>query len=464
MDMGNRHAADEVASPAVDTSRGRAQLGPLGMALVIALVLFVGGCAAPAVSTGRGHPTHHHEPALVTIPLRVTVVANEFMGQLMAGQFDLQWGELSAMARAQWPSESARAAMLQAKFQGTSKILSYTLGQVTPAPSWVSPEDPAQSISGGWQVPVKVSFFAPNAMLPTGVAADYAQLPLVVLLTGSDPPLVVGEGPASLDAPIIEPAVTTQRTAPVPILMYHVVAPFPVRTQWNSRYAYSLEYGLTVTPSQFSAQMAYLASAQAHAISLTRLTDFLLYGLALPTKPVLITFDDGRESPFQNAVPILTKYGYTATFFVPTGLVGKFVTTETGTNPQHYMSWVQLQQLTHSGFWVEDHSLYDNAALWGQSSAAVQELAGATAVALQQQTGQAVQFIAYSGVWPYPRSTEVGPSQTKLFSELEALGYVGGAVDARTDSDLQSGAQLWQMPRVRVNPNEAGSQLAPWLG
>lgn len=246
--MGIRPTADEVASPAVNTSRGRAPLGPLGMVLVIALLLFLGGCAAPAVSTGLRHPTHHHKPALVTIPLRVTAVANEFMGQLMAGKFDLQWGELSAIARAQWPSESARTAMLQAKFQGTSKILSYTLGQVTAAPTWVSPEDPAQSISGGWQVPVKVSFFAPNAMLPAGVAADYSQLPLVVQVTGSGPPVVVGEGPASLDAPIIEPASTTQRTAPVPILMYHVVAPFPLRSQWNSQYSYSLEYGLTVTP------------------------------------------------------------------------------------------------------------------------------------------------------------------------------------------------------------------------
>lgn len=40
--------------------------------------------------------------------------------------------------------------------------------------------------------------------------------------------------------------------------MYHVVAPFPARSEWSTQYAYNLEYGLTVTPQQFGQQMAYL--------------------------------------------------------------------------------------------------------------------------------------------------------------------------------------------------------------
>ena len=448
----------------MNKTRGLVLSGGRSLTPFIALALLLCGCATPAISTSLRHPTHHRRPAQVTLPIRVAAVANAFMSQLASGQFAAQWSELSPLAQAQWPSDAARSAMLQAKFQGDAKILSYTLGAVTPAPGWVSPEDPAQSMAGGWEIPVKVTFFDPAQMNPAGVATDYSELPLLFQVTGSAPPWVVGEGPASLDAPIIEPAVSSHQTAPVPILMYHLVGPFPVRSQWNSQYAYSLEYGLTVPPSQFASQMAYLAAAQAHAISLNRLSDFLLYGLPLPSRPVVITFDDGRESPFQNAVPVLSQYGFTATFFVPSGLVGKFVTTKAGSNPQHYMTWVQLQQLAQSGFWVEDHSLQDNRALWGLPSAEVAQLAGATAQALQAQTGRAVQFIAYSGVWPYPLSTDVGPRQTTLFNHLGALGYVGGVVDARTDSDIQGTSQIWQMPRVRVNPNEPGSRLGPWIG
>ena len=90
-------------------------------------------------------------------------------------------------------------------------------------------------------------------------------------------------------------------------------------------------------------------------------------------------------------------------------------------------------------------------------------LAGQTAAQLEQHTGRAVQFIAYSGLWPYPSATAVGRPQRALFAELAGLGYVGGAVDSRIDSDAQSTAAIWQLARVRMNPNEPASALAPWL-
>ncbi len=433
----------------------------MGRPALLLVAVLAAGCGAP----GTVHPssTRHPKPAAVSVASRVRALAATYMKQMESGQYGAQWAELAPLAQLQWPSEAARTAMLRAKFQGSAGILSFTLGAVQPAPPWVSPESPSQSVSGGLEVAVTVALADPAALKPAGVAADYQRLRLVILPEGTGPAKVLGEGPASLDAPLIEPAVAPQESGSVPVLMYHVVAPFPIRSQWNSQYAYDLEYGLTVTPGQFANQMAYLASVHAHAISLNRLADFLLYGLPLPSNPVVITFDDGRLSPFQYAVPVLAKYGYTATFFVPSGMVGKFVKTLTGTNPQHYMSWSQITTLASSGYWIEDHTLYDNVALWGLPASQVAQLAGQTAATLAQHTGRPVQFIAYSGPWPYPTSTGVGASQTQLFSELEGLGYVGGAVDARTDSDRQTTSQIWQIPRVRMNPNEAGSGLSPWF-
>ena len=426
-----------------------------------ATVLLVAGCASPGVA--RRPPARGPTPRTTTVAARAREVANAFMAQLKTGSYAAQWSELAPLAKEQWPSEAARSAMLGAKFQGASHITSFSLGPVGPAPTWVSPENPSQAVRGGMTIPVSVTFAGPAALHPTGVAADYRQERLVLVANGRGAPEVLGEGPASLDAPVIEPAQLPQESASVPVLMYHVVAPFPIPSQWNSTYAYDLEYGLTVTPGQFAGQMAYLASVHAHAISLNRLADFLIYGLPLPSNPVVITFDDGRESPYQNAVPVLLHYGYTATFFVPSGMVGKFVRSLTGTNPQHYMSWTQIQTLADSGFWIEDHTLYDNVALWGLSSSLVTQLAGQTAQTLAQHTGRPVQFIAYSGPWPYPTPTGVGPSQTVLFSELGNLGYVGGVVDARVDSDQQTTSQIWQIPRVRMVPNEAGTGLSPWF-
>jgi peptidoglycan/xylan/chitin deacetylase (PgdA/CDA1 family) len=44
----------------------------------------------------------------------------------------------------------------------------------------------------------------------------------------------------------------------------------------------------------------------------------------LPEKPIMITFDDGYESVYHNAIPIMEKYGYKAIIFVVTDYLGKY--------------------------------------------------------------------------------------------------------------------------------------------
>jgi hypothetical protein len=83
-------------------------------------------------------------------------------------------------------------------------------------------------------------------------------------------------------------------------------------------------------------------------------------------------------------------------------------------------------------------------------------LAGDTAQTLEGITQQPVQFIAYSGLWPYPSTTKVGPGQTRLFSELPPLGYLGGLEDNDLPGApwLESSTQLLELPRLRVFDNE----------
>jgi len=99
--------------------------------------------------------------------------------------------------------------------------------------------------------------------------------------------------------------------------------------------------------------------------------------------------------------------------------------------------------------------LADNTALWGRSPVQLAPLVLATRRALEKITTAPVQFIAYTGLWPYSQAASAGPRETMLFPELEGMGYMGGAVDARQDSDLEVSTQLWQLPRIRVNPHEA---------
>lgn len=232
---------------------------------------------------------------------------------------------------------------------------------------------------------------------------------------------------------------------------------YPDQSLYPTPYDYRLDYGLTVDPAEFSGQVDYLAQHGYKAISLDRLANYLLYGLPLPSKSVIFTFDDGRASPFQYAVPVLRQHGFTATFFVPSGLIGG------STRSQQYLTADQVAQLSQTGFWIEDHTVKDNIPLWGLDTGQVQAIAGNSMQQLQALTGMPVQFIAYTGIWPHPSATESGPAEHQLFDELQKLGYVGGLVDARQNSNLEDSTQFWQLPRIRVNPNESLSTFASFL-
>ncbi len=303
---------------------------------------------------------------------------------------------------------------------------------------------------------MSLTFTNPSALQPTDVNTSYQRLSLVMTLDASNQTArIFGEGPASLDAPIIVPANPTVEQVTVPILMYHRVAPLPQQSTWTSSYGYRIEYGLTVPPDQFAAELDDLSQQGYQVISLTRLADALLDGLPLPTHPVVLTFDDGRQSPYTYAVPELRKHGDTAEFFACSGFVGETNETANHLNVQHYLTWDQVTGLNSQGFWVEDHGQKDQQVLWNLNQTALNVEAGQSAQALSSHTGRDIQFVAYTGaLWPYPRANQAGPAQEQLFAALSQLGYVGGVLDTRISSTQESTGQLFQLPRIRVSPGE----------
>lgn len=389
-----------------------------------------------------------------THSVQVDAVARRFAHLFEVGDYAGQWSLLAPVAQSQWPSPEFRVAMLKAKF-ADAEVGDVSTGEPIPGVSWINPET-LLAQTALWQVPVSMRFRNPSALAPSGVADSYANLRLY-LAWERDGPKIVSEGPASMDAPVLIPASITSRQAHVAILMYHLVEPYPDQSLYQTAYDYRLDYGLTVDPAEFTEQMNYLSEHGYKAISLDRLADYLLYGLPLPSKAVILTFDDGRASPLRYAVPVLRQHGFTATFFIPSGLIG------TNTTTQHYLTADQVAELSQTGFWIEDHTVRDNTPLWGLNPAQVESIAGASKEQLQALTGMNVQFIAYTGLWPYTDAAESGPAERQLFDQLQRLGYVGGLVDARQNANLEVSTQLWQLPRIRVNPREPISTFASWL-
>lgn len=133
-----------------------------------------------------------------------------------------------------------------------------------------------------------------------------------------------------------EKAEESSYTASVPILMYHHLAE---EGEGND----------TMSVSRFTEHMAALQKAGYETVTFEELRAYVEQGAELPEKPIVITFDDGYESNFDLAYPVLQKYGMKATVFVIGVSVGKDTYKDTGVAMTPHFSLAQAQEMMDSG-------------------------------------------------------------------------------------------------------------------
>jgi peptidoglycan/xylan/chitin deacetylase (PgdA/CDA1 family) len=89
---------------------------------------------------------------------------------------------------------------------------------------------------------------------------------------------------------------------PVPILMYHVIAAPPPGAPFP---------GLYVEPALFAAQMSALRQAGWHAVTPDQVEAYWRRGVPLPPgKPIVVSFDNGYQSQYTQALPVLRRLGW----------------------------------------------------------------------------------------------------------------------------------------------------------
>lgn len=95
-----------------------------------------------------------------------------------------------------------------------------------------------------------------------------------------------------------------------PILMYH-------------RIGYQPGDGIVVSPELFEKQLLFLKENNYQTISLATWHKSTTQGKKLPDKSIILTFDDGYKDNWEQAAPLLKKYGFSATVFMVAGQIGK---------------------------------------------------------------------------------------------------------------------------------------------
>ena len=138
-------------------------------------------------------------------------------------------------------------------------------------------------------------------------------------------------------APACEPIPVTDYCAELPILRYHHLV-----EEGEAE-------GTVLSAAAFAAQMDALEAAGYTTVDIWQLRDYVERGAALPEKPVMITFDDGYESNYSIAYPILQAHGFKATIFAIGVSMGKDTYKDSGKAMIPHFSLEQAAEMTASG-------------------------------------------------------------------------------------------------------------------
>ncbi|MEO8568041.1 MAG: polysaccharide deacetylase family protein [Ginsengibacter sp.] len=168
----------------------------------------------------------------------------------------------------------------------------------------------------------------------------------------------------------------------VPVLCYHHIRE-PKAGQSESMKSYS------VSPAQFAQQMKALRDSGYETILPDQLYDYLVHGGTLPSKPVMLTFDDTDEEQFSIGENEMQKYGFKGVYFIMTISI----------NRPRYMSKEQLRELADKGNVVEAHT-WDHHMVTKYKGADWDTQLVKPTKQIETITGRPVRYFAYPfGLW-----------------------------------------------------------------
>ena len=187
---------------------------------------------------------------------------------------------------------------------------------------------------------------------------------------------------------------------------------------------------ISIDPSLFRRHMAALAAAGVPVVPLPEVR----------RRPgsVALTFDDGFESFFEHAFPVLQEYRYPATVFVVAEYCGRLnqwpSQPAAGIPHLPLMNWSQLREIVRGGISLGAHTLTHPRMTVLAGQQAEREIAGSRAC-IEDRTGVAVEAFAY----PY------GDSNPAIRA-LAARHF--GIACGTTLAYLDAGSDVFNLPRL----------------
>lgn len=218
----------------------------------------------------------------------------------------------------------------------------------------------------------------------------------------------------------------------VQILMYHRVGHFPGRVKAHG--------ALYCHLPRFRAQMRLFKVLGYSVVSLDDAAAGLRGEIALPPRPLVLTFDDAYVDFLDNAAPVLKAHGYPATVYAVSGLIGTTSSWDAGVGPEPapLMNAGQLREVQDLGFTIGSHSK-SHLRLAQQDDACILAEARDSKRALEDLLGRRVDHFCY----PY------GSHDLRAVNAAAEAGYLTGTTCVRAAATPAD--DLLTLPRKAVS-------------
>jgi len=233
----------------------------------------------------------------------------------------------------------------------------------------------------------------------------------------------------------------------IPIVALHGIEPFAA-----GRWETSIQ--------NFDYLCSTLKSLGYQTISLMDLYNYFSFGKALPEKPVILTSDDGYQSIYTNAFPVLKKYGYKMSVFLIDGYIGNTEAERRSNDfdngvkavvPRPMLIWPEVMAMANYGIEFGSHGVIHSFLNQISIEAAKNEMSASKAD-IEARIKKPCIFIA----WPHDAVNG------ELISLLPQLGYAGGIRYSGGVLDI-SRANLYNLPRVPFTNDISSDEYAGLL-
>jgi peptidoglycan/xylan/chitin deacetylase (PgdA/CDA1 family) len=196
-----------------------------------------------------------------------------------------------------------------------------------------------------------------------------------------------------------------------------------------------------IAVERFREQLEYLKNNDYTVISLQQLLQFLQNGISLPERSVVITFDDGYRSVYENGWPVLREYGFPFTVFL--------YVSATDNKHWNYMTWDQVMEMKAAGVDFQNHGFAHDHMAFRPSGMDMDEYRAWIRTDLEVSTRMLSEKLKER---PRFFAVPYGEYNMDLLEEIRSFGYE--AILLQDPGSVSSDTEPFAIPREPILGND----------